>query len=170
VGEWESGAANIFRELGPKYASTALLLDLVRGTAATVPLWVLGIPTWVRLLAMVALLAGHLFLTLWRFRGGTGMITFFGITVGLLPIGVLIGAPIGIANFGLFRSVGWSGGAFMFATALAGGLISRDVFGVVAVPLGAVAVFVRQIIRYRYTPPPEKRIHLPTYYRESASD
>ncbi len=58
----------------------------------------------------------------------------------------------------------------MFATALAGGLISRDVIGVVAVALGAVAVFVRQFIQYRHTPPPEKRMHLPTYYRESASD
>ena len=170
LGTGNPGTANIVRELGSKYGIAVFLLDIAKGAATTVPLLLLGIEKWVGLLAMVTLLTGQFFPIFWRFRGGTGMAAFFGTTAGLLPIGVPIGAAVGFLNLRLTRSVGWSGGVFMFVTALAGGLILRDVVGIVAVTVGGGAVFIRQVLQYRNVPPPEERPHLPKKVREKAGE
>jgi glycerol-3-phosphate acyltransferase PlsY len=177
IREWGTGnpgTANIFREMGPKYGVAVFLLDILKGAAATVPLWLLGIDIWARLLATLSLLLGQFFPVFWRFRGGTGMAAFFGTTAGLLPVGALIGLPAGFAYLGLTRNIGWSGGVFMFVAALSGGLIliwwpdSGDPVGVLAIALGGAAVFVRQVIQYRDTPPSDQRPHRTRPGMESA--
>ena len=135
LGNRNPGAANIYREVGPAYA--------------TAPLLVLDVPMWARTLSMAALLAGHLFPVFWRFRGGTGMTVGMGSWTGLLPVGVLVAAPISLLAFGLTRNTGLNGALFFLITLLVGGLVHKDITAVVAIVLAALAVFIKSRFQYR---------------------
>ena len=162
IREWGTGnpgTANIFREMGPRYGVAVFLLDILKGAVAIAPLAVMGIDMWVRVLATLSLLLGQFFPVFWRFRGGTGMAAFFGASAGLVPIGAAIGLPVGFVYLKFTRNIGWSGGVFMFVAALSGGLIHQDLVGILGMALGAAAVFVRQVLQYRDTPPEDQRPH-----------
>ncbi len=89
IGSGSIGATNVLRT-GNKWAAFAtLLLDMGKGAAAVVVAnWYAG-----EVFAAVAALwvfLGHLFPVWLRFRGGKGMATFVGVTLGLFwPIGLL---------------------------------------------------------------------------------
>ena len=170
VGSCNPGTSNIFREVGKTWGVAVFLLDITKGATVTVPLYLLGLESWVRLLATVALLTGQFFPIFWRFRGGTGMAACFGTTAGLLPIGALIGAPIAFVALKVSRNIGWSGGLFLLVTVVAGGLIMRDAMAILAVGLGGGAVFVRAAVQYRNAPPPEERVPGPARARQMAND
>ena len=48
------GAANIYREIGPKYGIAVFALDVAKGAAATAPLLALDLPSWAPLAAALA--------------------------------------------------------------------------------------------------------------------
>ena len=149
MGTGNPGAANIYREVGPPYGIAVFVLDIAKGAAATVPLYLLGLPTWAGLLAMAALLAGQFFPVFWSFHGGTGMAAGMGTLAGLLPLGFLIATPITLLAVRLSRNAAYSGGLFFLVTLLAGGLLHRDGVGVIAVVLGGAAIIIRAWFQYR---------------------
>ena len=151
LGTGNPGAANIYREIGARHAAAVLLLDIAKGAAATLPLYLLGYPAWAGFMATAAVLTGHFLPVMWRFEGGTGLATGIGTTFGLLPIGALIAAPIGIGVLALSRNAGATGVTFFVVTGLAGGLLHRDAVGVAAVGLAGLAVVAKAWLQYPRT-------------------
>jgi glycerol-3-phosphate acyltransferase PlsY len=92
-GSGNSGATNTFRVLGPKWGSIVMLVDILKGVAAT-SLYVL-LPyyltdEWDRTNFMVGLglaaVLGHIFPIWADFRGGKGVATLFGMIVAIQPV------------------------------------------------------------------------------------
>ena len=96
IGSGNIGATNVLRT-GKKWAAVAtLLLDAAKGIAAVLIAFIYAQETFgVRgdVFAVVAALGaftGHVFPVWLRFRGGKGVATFIGITLGLFwPVGIL---------------------------------------------------------------------------------
>ena len=157
LGTGNPGTANIWREVGPQYGVLVFVLDIAKGVAATLPLYILDFPTWFIAVAMLCLLAGQFFPLFFRFDGNTGMAAMFGATAGLIPLGVAIAAPVALGKFAITRNVGWSGGVF-FATAWVVGGLLHDTFNVLhgswwavgAAILGGVLVFGKQVVQYKW--------------------
>jgi glycerol-3-phosphate acyltransferase PlsY len=92
-GSGNSGATNTFRVLGPKWGSIVMLVDILKGVAAT-SLYVL-LPyyltdEWDRTNFMVGLglaaVLGHIFPIWADFRGGKGVATLFGMIIAIQPV------------------------------------------------------------------------------------
>lgn len=135
LGDGNPGTVNVYREVDPRYGIVVLVLDVATGTAATLPLYFLHVPTWMRLLGVVAVLVGHIFPLFWRFSGGAGGAVGMGATFGLLPLGALIATPVAALALALARTPIFSVWLFFGVTLLAGGMLHRDAIGVVAVLL-----------------------------------
>ena len=150
AGSGNPGTANIYREVGPRSAVAVFLIDLAKGAAATVPIFLLDLPTPAGLLAAGAVLAGHFFPVFWRFKGGTGMMVGIGATLGFLPLGAVIAVPFGMVFAKVTKDMARSGVVFFAATAIAGGLVHRDLFGAVAVLLITAAIGVKSWTQYEH--------------------
>ena len=149
LGTGNPGTANIFREIGPRYAAAVFTLDVAKGAATTVPLYILGLPVWTGLLATASLLAGHFFPIPWRSIGGTGMAAGMGTTLGLLPLGALIATLPAILVVVFRGNAGHAGISFFAVTLVAGGLLHRDAVGAAAVLLAGTAVLIKSWFQYR---------------------
>ena len=149
LGTRNPGAANIYREVGPRYGIAVFVLDAVKGGVATLPLYLLGLATWTRLMAGAGVLVGHVFPAPWRHLGGTGMAVGMGAALGLLPLGVMAATPLTALAILLTRNAGLSGALFFLVTMLAGGLVDRDPVGVASVTLLGGAILVRAWLQYR---------------------
>ena len=100
-GSGNSGATNTFRVLGPKWGSIVMLVDILKGVAAT-SLYVL-LPyyltdEWDRSNFMVGLglaaVLGHIFPIWADFRGGKGVATLFGMIIAIQPL--VAGCCVGV--------------------------------------------------------------------------
>ena len=100
-GSGNSGATNTFRVLGPKWGSIVMLVDILKGVAAT-SLYVL-LPyyltdEWDRTNFMVGLglaaVLGHIFPIWADFRGGKGVATLFGMIIAIQPL--VAGCCVGV--------------------------------------------------------------------------
>lgn len=92
AGSGNIGATNVGRLLGGKYFALVFVLDLLKGA---IP--VLAAYFWVRgkymdshiyilwLLVALAAVVGHMFSVFLKFRGGKGVATSAGVTLGLFP-------------------------------------------------------------------------------------
>jgi len=149
VGTGNPGAANVYRQVGPAYGIGVYVLDVARGVAATLPLFLLGLPAWSRMLAMVAVVAGHMFPAPWRSIGGTGMAVMMGAALGLLPLGVLVAAAPALAFVRFTRNAGYAGGLYFLLTIAAGWVLHHDTVAVAAVVLGVAAVSGKSFVQYR---------------------
>ncbi len=149
TGTGNPGAANIFREIGPKYAAAVMALDLGKGMAATLPALLLDMSVWAGVAGTAGVLAGHFLPVFWGFRGGTGMVVAMGAGVGLIPLGVLIAAPIALVMVKLTKNAGYSGLLFFLVAAPAGWWFHDDAAGVIVTLAGAGAVLVKSRIQYR---------------------
>ncbi len=149
TGTGNPGAANIFREIGPKYAAAVMALDLGKGMAATLPALLLDMSVWAGVAGTAGVLAGHFLPVFWGFRGGTGMVVAIGAGVGLIPLGVLIAAPITLVFLKLSKNAGYSGLLFFLVAAPAGWWFHDDPAGVIVTLAGAAAVLVKSRIQYR---------------------
>lgn len=95
-GSRNAGATNVYRVMGWKAALVVVLVDVAKGTAAT--LWISKIGAGsvpiehglVQILAGSAAIAGHVWTVFAGFRGGKGVGTAFGVFLGLAPIPVTI--------------------------------------------------------------------------------
>ena len=149
TGTGNPGAANIFREMGARYAAVVMVLDLAKGIAATLPALLLGLPIWAGIAGTAGVLAGHFLPVFWGFRGGTGMVVAIGAGVGLIPLGALIAAPITLVFLKLSKNAGYSGLLFFVVAVPAGWWLHDDLTGAMVTLVGAGAVLVKSRIQYR---------------------
>ena len=149
AGTGNPGTANIWREIGPKYGATVFLMDLGKGLIATLPLFLWEIHTWVWVVSVMAVMAGQIFPVFFGFKGSTGMASLMGCTLGLLPFGGLIAAPIGITAMWLTKNSGWVGLSIFLIAGVSGGLLHESPMGVAAIAAGGATVFVRSLIQYK---------------------
>ncbi len=93
-GSKNMGATNVFRVLGAKLAVPVLLLDILKGVIAVVlfthiNFGDLSIPIhWLKIIAGLAAILGHVFPVWIGFKGGKGVATAAGVLLGLMPLEV----------------------------------------------------------------------------------
>jgi glycerol-3-phosphate acyltransferase PlsY len=92
IGDFNSGAANVFRNVGAKAGMAVGAIDIIKGALVIVLAMVLVDDTGMEMMAGAVALAGHNFPVHLRFRGGRGAATAVGILIASVPI---IGLPIG---------------------------------------------------------------------------
>ena len=92
MGDFNSGAANVFHNVGAKAGVAVGVIDIVKGGVAVVLAMALLDDTGMEMMAGGAALAGHNFPVYLKFRGGRGAATAVGVLIASLPI---IGLPIG---------------------------------------------------------------------------
>ena len=96
MGDFNSGAANVFRNVSTKAGMSVGAIDIIKGALVIVLAKLLVDDTGMEMMAGGAVLAGHIFPAHLRFRGGRGAATAVGVLIASLPI---IGLPVG--TFGL---------------------------------------------------------------------
>jgi glycerol-3-phosphate acyltransferase PlsY len=109
VREWGSGkvgATNVLRSAGRKVAILSALLDITKGAAAVLFAGLIIGKSYVlvgncgfgpllgQVLAGLAAVAGHNWSIFLKFRGGSGVATFFGGWIALIPLVALFGGEI----------------------------------------------------------------------------
>ena len=92
IGDFNSGAANVFRNVGAKTGVAVGAIDIIKGALVIVLAMVLVDDTRMEMMAGAAALAGHNLPVHLRFRGGRGAATAVGILIASVPI---IGLPVG---------------------------------------------------------------------------
>jgi glycerol-3-phosphate acyltransferase PlsY len=111
VGSGSTGATNVLRTLGAKWAAVAALVDLLKGTVAVI---VTGLilggapwdqPTWVQVVTAAFAVLGHTYSPLLGFKGGRGIITGAGGLIVLAPWAFLAALVAGVGTIALTRYV-----------------------------------------------------------------
>jgi len=92
IGDNNSGAANVFRNVGAKAGVAVGAIDIVKGSVVIVLAKVLVDDTGIEMMAGAAALAGHNFPVHLKFRGGRGAATAVGVLIASVPI---VGLPVG---------------------------------------------------------------------------
>jgi acyl phosphate:glycerol-3-phosphate acyltransferase len=85
LGSGNTGATNISRIIGLRYAVLVLILDALKGLAAILLSIYLSGETLVILLSGLAVIAGHNWPVFFAFKGGRGGATTLGVFLGLAP-------------------------------------------------------------------------------------
>ena len=93
TGDNNSGAANVFRNVGAKAGVAVGAIDIIKGSVVIVLAKVLVDDTGMEMMAGAAALAGHNFPVHLKFRGGRGAATAVGVLIASVPI---VGLPIGV--------------------------------------------------------------------------
>lgn len=95
-GSGNAGATNTFRVLGKKAGIPVLLVDALKGwVAVMLPFWAFPDPSSpvlfenFRVLCGAAAVSGHIFPVFAGFRGGKGVATLLGVSIGMHPIAAL---------------------------------------------------------------------------------
>jgi len=109
VGSGNPGATNVKRTLGARAGHTVLVLDVLKGAAATgwplLPPVAAPQPMIMALIGVVAAVTGHSFSVFTRFRGGKGVATAAGGLVVLMPLACGIAGVTWVIVFYAFRYV-----------------------------------------------------------------
>ncbi|MBI2813069.1 MAG: glycerol-3-phosphate 1-O-acyltransferase PlsY [Opitutae bacterium] len=121
VGSGNPGATNVKRTLGAKAGNTVLVLDVLKGAAATGwPILDRAVTEWqwyyfpnhpkpdwfvMSLIGVVAAVIGHSFSLFTKFRGGKGVATAAGGLVVLMPLACGIAGVTWVVVFFAFRYV-----------------------------------------------------------------
>ena len=98
MGDFNSGAANVFRNVGAKAGVAVGAIDILKGGLVIVLAKLLVDDTAMEMMAGGAALLGHSFPVHLRFRGGRGAATAVGVLIASLPI---IGLPVGALCLGV---------------------------------------------------------------------
>ena len=92
IGDNNSGAANVYREIGPKAGMACGAFDIIKGGVAVIVVGVITADPGIRMFAGVCALAGHVWPVYLRFRGGRGAAVSVGVLLAAFPI---IALPLG---------------------------------------------------------------------------
>ena len=92
LGDMNAGAANVFRNVGPKAGIAVGSIDIIKGALVIVLAKLLVDNTSMEMMAGGAAIAGHNFPVHLKFRGGRGAATAVGVLLASVP---LIGLPVG---------------------------------------------------------------------------
>lgn len=102
IGDNNSGAANVFREVGPRAGLACGAIDIIKGGVAVLAARFLVHDAGIEMLAGVCALAGHIWPIYLNFRGGRGAAVAVGVLIAMLP---LIALPVGaLALFFLYHA------------------------------------------------------------------
>ena len=95
-GSGNAGATNVYRVLGPKWGTTVMIVDMVKGIVAVklallLPQYADSTTKFLNLQIVLGLGAvlGHVFPIWADFRGGKGVATLFGLVLGISPLTAL---------------------------------------------------------------------------------
>ena len=92
LGDQNSGAANVFRNVGPKAGMGVGAVDIIKGGVAVLVVRGIADNTGMEMMAGIAALAGHNWPAHLKFRGGRGAATAVGVMIAMIP---LIALPLG---------------------------------------------------------------------------
>ena len=99
-GSKNPGATNVFRVVGPQAGIIVLILDIAKGFFAAyflTGLWgteSIIAPIYLKLLAGVAVILGHVFSVFAKFKGGKGIAVGAGVFLALIPLELMLGAVV----------------------------------------------------------------------------
>jgi len=113
IGDGNMGAANTFRQLGPKAGVTVGLIDASKGAAAVLIAQATGLSLFAVLLTGVAAVIGHNWPVFLGFRGGRGEATTIGVLLVIITQPMLIMAIPAIAAHFILRDT-TKAGAVLF--------------------------------------------------------
>lgn len=89
LGDGNIGAANAYREIGPRWGIVVLLADMLKGAIAVLISYLSGSLN-IALLTGLAVVVGHNWSIFMKFKGGRGQSTLVGVFTALLPLPMLI--------------------------------------------------------------------------------
>jgi glycerol-3-phosphate acyltransferase PlsY len=142
IGSGNIGATNVLRTGRKGLAAATLLLDLAKGFAAVwaASHFMLGSPA----LAGLAAIIGHCFPVWLGFKGGKGVATLMGVSLGLAwPIGAAY-AAVWLGMLALTRISSLAGMSAALAAPLAALAIGRSDFAAVLAALAALVIFLHR--------------------------
>lgn len=133
VGSGNTGATNVMRTAGKIPALIAAIFDIGKGAAAVLVAAKFGGSyfgdlEYLKLLAGIAAIVGHIFPVFLRFKGGKGVNTALGVFMTLLTVPTLIAFGIFIITVSVSRYV--SLGSILAAVSLPVILILCDIFDI----------------------------------------
>lgn len=105
VGSGNTGATNISRVLGIKFALIVFLLDVGKGLLAVLLAIWLNSGSWVIIFCAIAVILGHNWPLFFSFKGGRGSATTLGVFLGIMPLAALIAFGIIVLVIVLTRYV-----------------------------------------------------------------
>ena len=86
VGSGNIGMANVLRSVGKKAAAVTMLGDMLKGLVPVVAAHLLTGNEWVVAAVALAAVVGHCWPVFLRFKGGKGVATGAGTSIGLVPV------------------------------------------------------------------------------------
>ena len=92
IGDNNSGAANVYREVGPRAGLACGILDILKGGVAVIVVATIARDPGFDMLAGVCAFLGHIWPVYLRFRGGRGAAVSVGVLMATFPI---IALPLG---------------------------------------------------------------------------
>jgi glycerol-3-phosphate acyltransferase PlsY len=113
IGDGNMGAANTFRQLGPKAGITVGIIDAAKGALAVLIAQIAGLSLFAVLLAGTAVVVGHNWPVFLGFRGGRGEATTIGVLLVVITRPMLIMAIPAIAAHFILRDT-TKAGAVLF--------------------------------------------------------
>ena len=155
-GSGNAGATNVFRVLGWKPGVAVMLVDIGKGAAATlyasqIVFTPIGIdPVYLKILAGLSAVFGHIWTVFAGFRGGKGVATAAGMLFALYPIA-------GLICFAVFLIIAFTTRYMSLASMLAAVclpivlLIMNNIFHkLVQPPLFVFSIFIAVLIVYTH--------------------
>lgn len=142
IGSGNIGATNVLRTGSKGLAAVVLLLDAAKGFAAVYLAW-RWLPEVAGFAALGAVL-GHCFPVWLKFKGGKGVATTFGVTLGLAPILGLVYAVVWLGMLAGTRISSLGGISAAVAAPIAAAILGRMEFVPV---LAAIALIVVRLHR-----------------------
>ena len=109
IGSGSTGATNVLRTFGWRWAIVAFAGDLLKGTVAVlVAGWIVGgapwsTPTWGQVIASAFAVIGHTFSPLLGFKGGKGVMAGGGGLLIISPVGFFLALVCGVLMVVLTR-------------------------------------------------------------------
>ena len=98
-----AGARNVGRILGAKGFILTFSGDFLKGAVAVLLALALKVPDWAVIAAVVAVIVGHIYPLQLAFRGGKGVATYLGVTLGLSWVAALGFCAVWLAVAAIFR-------------------------------------------------------------------
>ena len=97
VGSRQAGATNVWREVSRKHGVIVALIDWAKGLTAILMARHLGLMGPELLIPATAAVAGHWNSPFTKFKGGDGVVTLMGASMGIVPVVVFVSLLIGTA-------------------------------------------------------------------------
>ena len=148
-GTGNPGASNIYAEIGPLYGISGFFIDIAKGLIITLPIILLGYPTWIATVGIIFFLLGHMVINPWGRPGGIGMATTMGAGIVLLPIGALIAVIPSFLILVITRRPSYTGVFAFISTVIAGWLVHLDLVATISVLILAGSILIKFQSQYR---------------------